>query len=44
MRKIACSASIAIAALLILVGISQGQHWNVLAKATKVCLECVGIG
>lgn len=44
MRKLACSASIAIAVLLILVGVSGGQHLNVLAKATKICLECVGIG
>lgn len=44
MRKAVPIVSIAIAMLLILIGISGGQHLNVIAKATKVCLECVGIG
>jgi hypothetical protein len=44
MRKTVCAALLAIAVLLILVGVLSGQYLNVLAKATKVCLECVGIG
>lgn len=32
------------AALLILTGITQGQPAQVLAKAIRVCMECVGIG
>lgn len=44
MRKNVFGVVLGVAVLLIAVGISGGQHLNVLAKATKVCLECVGIG
>ncbi|MDO4187488.1 MAG: CD1871A family CXXC motif-containing protein [Lachnospiraceae bacterium] len=30
--------------LLIIVGLIQGQNTSVLAKAIKICLECIGIG
>lgn len=29
---------------LIIIGLWQGQNSSVLAKAVKICLECVGIG
>lgn len=32
------------ALVLIGIGISQGQHTQVLSKAIRVCMECVGIG
>ena len=33
-----------LAAVLIIVGILAGQPDSVLAKAVRICLECVGIG
>ena len=35
---------IACAAVLITVGVIAGQHTEVLNKAVRVCMECVGIG
>ena len=35
---------LAVSATLIIVGATQGQAAAVLAKAVKICLECVGIG
>lgn len=34
----------AAAAILIVIGIHHGQPAQVLAKAIRVCMECVGIG
>lgn len=31
-------------AALAAVGLAQGQYASVLAKAVRICLECVGIG
>ncbi len=31
-------------AALALIGLLQGQYDSVLAKAVRICLECVGIG
>lgn len=44
MKKILLFAALAAAVGLILVGISAGQPREVLAKAIRICLECVGIG
>lgn len=36
--------ALAAAAVLIFIGIAQKQPAQVLAKAIRVCMECVGIG
>ena len=38
------AAMIAVAAVLTLFGAADGQPEQVLAKAARVCLECIGIG
>ncbi len=30
--------------LMLAMGIVRGEHYTVLEKATKICLECIGIG
>ena len=35
---------LAAAALLILAGLLGGQHIQVMQKAVRICLECIGIG
>ena len=35
---------IAAAALLIIIGIVQGQPSQVMSKAIRICMECIGIG
>lgn len=31
-------------AVFVLLGISRGEHVEVLNKAVRICLECIGIG
>ena len=35
---------LAVSIIFIAIGISQGQHTDVMNKAIRICLECVGIG
>lgn len=44
MRKIGTAVCLILAILLLIVGISKEQPQAVLAKASKICLECIGIG
>lgn len=43
-RKKLAAAVLVTAALLMVLGIASGQNAQVLAKAARICLECVGIG
>lgn len=36
--------ALAVAVILITIGLIQGQNTSVLAKAVQICLECIGIG
>ena len=44
MKKLKSIFLLVLATLLIVVGLSDGQYQSVLAKASKICLECIGIG
>lgn len=44
MRRYSFAVLLAAAAGLIWAGLAAGQYGDVLAKAARVCLECVGIG
>ena len=43
-RTITTAVLLVLAIALIIIGICDSQFGPVLAKASKVCLECVGIG
>lgn len=43
-KNLPAAAALAAAAVLIAIGVAQGQPAQVLAKAVRVCMECVGIG
>lgn len=43
-KNLPAAVTLALAAVLIVTGIVQGQPAQVLAKAIRVCMECVGIG
>ena len=43
-KTIPALAVLAVAAVFIAVGIAKGQPGAVLAKAVRICMECVGIG
>lgn len=42
--RILTAALLTAAVILVAAGIAMGQNQQVLAKATRVCLECIGIG
>lgn len=44
MRRYIPAAILIVAVILIITGVLAGQHTDVLNKAAKVCMECVGIG
>lgn len=44
MKKLKSVLLLALALVLIVLGLCDGQYQSVLAKASKICLECVGIG
>ena len=44
MKKLKSILLLALAALFIVIGLSDGQYQSVLSKASKICLECIGIG
>lgn len=37
-------AAFAASAAFLIAGLAQGQAGQVLLKATKICMECIGIG
>ena len=41
MKKLVC---VILAAALVAVGVTEGQAKEVLMKAVRVCLECIGVG
>ena len=43
-KNIITAALLAVAALLVAAGMASGQHEQVMAKETRICLECIGIG
>ena len=43
-RKTYTVCILAVAAILLTIGLMKGQYHDVLKKAVTVCLECVGIG
>lgn len=43
-RRLAAAGLAALALALLAFGIAAGEPSDVLTKATKICLECVGIG
>ena len=42
--QIARAAAIVLGVLFVVVGILRGEPKEILAKAIRICLECIGIG
>ncbi|MCQ2524891.1 MAG: thioredoxin [Lachnospiraceae bacterium] len=43
-KKYATFIALLTSILFIVIGLIKGQNASVLAKAVKICLECIGIG
>jgi len=43
-KKIVSYTFLALALLLIIAGIAQGDYQDILQRAINICLECIGIG
>lgn len=43
-RKIGTLIALLTSIAMIIIGLMQGQAASVLAKAARICLECIGIG
>ena len=43
-RNLLTAALLTAGAVLVAAGTAAGQHQQVLAKAIRICLECIGIG
>lgn len=37
-------AAFSIGMIFVLLGVLRGEHLEVVAKAVRICLECIGIG
>ncbi|MCL2367529.1 MAG: hypothetical protein FWC72_00890 [Oscillospiraceae bacterium] len=43
-KRILSYALLALAVILVIAGIAQGDYQDTLQRTTTICLECIGIG
>ncbi|NLL91947.1 MAG: hypothetical protein GX222_05955 [Ruminococcaceae bacterium] len=43
-EKLAALIIFVVSIILIAVGIASGDHEDVMSKAVRICMECIGIG